>query len=320
MSKVLIVGEMRNGRLAASAGELAAAAGQLGGELEAAVLGSGSSAAAADFGRYGISQAHALDGDLPLYSGDGYASALASLVRSQGYDYVILMQSTLGRDLGARLAAELNGGWIDDITGIEVGAETLFVKPLYAGKVISRFRFKGSGPKVLTLRPKVFAALSAGEGSATVSAIAAPASYLSRVSSIEARAAGEVDLKDADIIVTGGRAVGGPAGFEPLKAFASSIGAALGASRAAVDAGWIGHKHQVGQTGKTVNPKLYIACGVSGAIQHLAGMQTSKVIVAINSNENAPIFKIADYGIVGDLFEIVPELEKQMKAAIASRN
>ena len=312
MGKVLIVGELRDGKLAA-AGELAAAAKLLGDEVHGALLGTGSQAAAVEFGAYGVSKAFCLDGDLPHYSGDAFAKALGQVVADGGYEYVVLMQSFSGRDLGARLAAGLNAPWLSDITAIDNGE---FRKPLYAGKVIGTFRFKQGSTKVVTLRPKTFAPTGAETVTTEVVQLAAPTEYLARVTSVEKKEAGEIDLKDADIIVTGGRGIGGPEGFEPLREFAKAIGAALGASRATVDAGWIPHKHQVGQTGKTVNPKLYIACGVSGAIQHLAGMQTSRCIVAINSNENAPIFKIADYGLVGDLFEIVPELQKQMSAAM----
>jgi electron transfer flavoprotein alpha subunit len=315
MVKVLIVGEFIGGQLKRSVGELAGAAGIMGGELHGALLGPGSAAVCPSLGRYGVAQAFALDGGVPAYSSDGYPAALAELVRAHGYDYVLLMQSQFGRDLGARLSARLGGGWLNDVTGLEVTSDgVVATKPLYAGKVISKQRFTGSGPNVITLRPKIFTPVEPHEGCVSAEAIAPPAACMSQVVGLVPKEAGQIDLKEADIIITGGRGVGGPEGFAPLREFAKAVGCALGSSRAAVDAGWIPHSHQVGQTGKVVNPQLYIACGVSGAIQHLAGMQTSKYIVAINSNENAPIFKIADYGIIADLFEAVPELQRQILA------
>lgn len=318
MGKVLIIGEQKDGTLKRNAGELAAAANMLGGEVAGAVLGKGSSSAAAEFGKYGVGAAFAMDGDLPYYSSDGFARALAAFVRDNGFTTVVLVQSQFGRDFGARLAAILGAGWANDATGITVDGDTIKVrKPLFAGKVISTVNLSAANLNVITLRPKIFEAVAAGDGQATVGEIAPPSEMKSQVVELRAKEEGQIDLKEADIIITGGRGVGGPEGFAPLRKFAKSVGCALGASRAAVDAGWIEHSHQVGQTGKVVNPQLYIACGVSGAIQHLAGMQTSKFIVAINSNENAPIFQIADYGVVGDLFEVVPELEQQILASRA---
>jgi len=315
VTKVLIIGEFKDSRLKASAGELVAAARQLGSSIDAALLGQGSAGAANGFGAFGIGTVHVLDGaDVPVYSSDGFAAALVDAAR--GYDYIVASHSFFGRDLAARLAAALGATYISDVTELEAGGDVIATKPLYAGKVNAKFKVSAAGPKVITIRPKVFAPVTAGESPAppAVQQLTPPAAYKSRVTSVQQKEAGEIDVKDADIIITGGRGVGGPEGFKPLRDFAQAIGCALGASRVAVDAGWIEHSHQVGQTGKTVNPKLYIACGVSGQIQHLAGMQTSRVIVAINSTESAPIFKVADYGIVGDLFEVVPELQRQILA------
>jgi electron transfer flavoprotein alpha subunit len=318
MSSVLIVAEQQDGCLKSSVAELITVATQLGSELHAIVLGKGSRQAAEELAAFGVASAAVLDGDIPIYSSDAFTAAALAHVLTGNFTHIVLMHSMSGRDLGARLAAKLRGGWINDVTRLEDGGN-VFIKPLYAGKVLGRFSFEGSGVRVLTIRPKNFspAEKSAG-GSLTITELPVPELYKSKVTALQAKAEGTIDLKDADIIVSGGRAVGGPEGFEPLRSLARSIGAALGASRATVDAGWIDHSHQVGQTGKVVNPKLYIACGISGAIQHLAGMQTSHCIVAINSNESAPIFRTADYGIVGDIFEIVPELEKQLTAAINS--
>jgi electron transfer flavoprotein alpha subunit len=317
--KVLIVGEHAGGKLRPSAGELVTAARQLGETVQGALLGAGAETAAPEFGGFGLEMVAVLGKDQADYSSDGFAAGLAGYVTEHQFDYVVLVQSFFGRDLGARLAAKLDAGWINDVTAIDTAGDApVFTKPLYAGKVLGKFRYDAAGVKVLTLRPKNFAAASAGEAASPPPVLQIPLSgpFKSRVTAVEAKAEGLVDLKDADIIVSGGRGLGGPEGFEPLRAFAQSIGAALGASRATVDAGWIPHSHQVGQTGKVVNPKLYIACGISGAIQHLAGMQTSRCIVAVNTNENAPIFRIADYGIVGDVFEVVPELQKQLGAAL----
>ena len=317
MGKVLIIGEHRNGELKGNAAELVAAARILGDEIHAALAGPGSTTAAPGFGAFGVATAHVLDDGAPAYSGDGFAAAIAGAVEAGGYEYVVLMQSFFGRDLGARLAARLGGGFLNDLTGVAVeGGKLVGTKPLYAGKIIGKVEFTGAGPHVVTLRPKNIAPAEAGAAAnVAVQPLAAP-EYKCKVTSVEAKEAGMIDVKDADIIVSGGRGVGGPEGYEPLRELVKEIGAGLGASRAAVDAGWIPHSHQVGQTGKVVNPQLYIACGISGAIQHLAGMQTSKCIVAVNSNPDAPIFKIADYGIVDDLFKVVPELQKQLGAAM----
>ena len=193
----------------------------------------------------------------------------------------------------------------------------MFTKPLYAGKAIGQFRFKGEPPHVLTIRPNIFGAAEAAGGAVAAETVQPDFSAARSVlTAVAERAAGTVDLREATIIISGGRGLGDAANFKLLYDFAEKLGAAVGASRAVVDEGWIEHAHQVGQTGKTVNPALYIACGISGAIQHLAGMQTSKCIVAINTNEGAPIFKVADYGIVGDCKEVVPLLQAELLKAL----
>ena len=246
--------------------------------------------------------------DLKAYSADGWAAALAAVISGLDAKGIFASASVQGRELCARLAARLGLSVLSDCTSLEVAEGQLLVtRPVFAGKVLSKVRCQAS-VACATLRPKVFAATS-DSGSAAVESVHSQSLDMKAVvQEILASAAGKIDLSEADIIVSGGRGTGGPEGFAPIEALAAKLGAAVGASRAVVDAGWRPHSDQVGQTGKVVNPTLYIACGISGAIQHLAGMKNSRYIVAINKDPEAPIFKVADYGIVGDLFEVCPAL------------
>jgi len=241
---------------------------------------------------------------------EAYGPLLSGLAREREPKVVFAGATTRGRDIAAWVAADLDAGLVADGIAVSVDANTVKVtRPVYAGKLLADV-FVTDGLQFITLRSRAFAPAEATGKSGEVEWVqpAVGADQLStRVKSLES-AEGTVSLTDATVIVSGGRGVGGPDGFEPIRELAESIGGAVGASRAAVDAGWIPYDYQVGQTGKTVSPDLYIACGISGAIQHQAGMRTSKVIVAINKDQDAPIYKLASYGIVGDLFEIVPAL------------
>jgi electron transfer flavoprotein alpha subunit len=246
--------------------------------------------------------------DLAAYSADGWANALAAVIQGLAPKGVFASASVQGRELAARLAARMGLSVIGDCTALEVAeGQLLATRPVFAGKVLCKVRCQAA-VALATLRPKVFPAVAGGGSAAVESVNAGSLDMKAVVQEILAAAAGRIDLTEADIIVSGGRGTGGPEGFAPIEALAAKLGAAVGASRAVVDAGWRPHSDQVGQTGKVVNPTLYIACGISGAIQHLAGMKNSRYIVAINKDPEAPIFKVADYGIVGDLFEICPAL------------
>lgn len=240
---------------------------------------------------------------------------LVELAREHEPAVIIAGASTRGRDLTAWVAADLDAGLIADCTALEVDDETVkATRAVYAGKLLSTVFVTGD-TQVISLRSRAFpqAESTGNSGSADwVDAVVDEDDIPSKITGFEEKGGG-VSLTDASIIVSGGRGVGGPEGFAPVRELADTLGGALGASRAAVDAGWIPYDHQVGQTGKTVSPDLYIACGISGAIQHQAGMRTSKIIVAINKDREAPIFKLAQYGIVGDLFEVVPALTEAFK-------
>jgi electron transfer flavoprotein alpha subunit len=223
----------------------------------------------------------------------------------------------MGRDLAPRVAARLGVGLAADCTAIEAeGGKLVATRPVYAGKAVQKVAFPKT-PAIVSLRPKVFAALAGdGRAAATVEALNVefdPAKARAQVVKVVASAAGKADLTEAEIIVSGGRGLKGPENFAMIEALAEALGATVGASRAVVDAGWRPHSDQVGQTGKTVSPKLYVAVAISGAIQHLAGMSSSRCIVAINKDPEAPIFKVADYGLVGDAFEVVPALTEAVK-------
>ncbi len=250
------------------------------------------------------------------YEAAGYARAVASAVEALEPAVLLFGASAMGKDLAPRVAARLGAGLASDCTALSVeGGRLVARRPVFAGKAIQKVAFPRV-PAIASLRPKVFAAVSLSGQAAAVEPLAfawdAQGSR-SRVTRLAASAGGKPDLTESEIIVSGGRGLKGPENFKILEDLAEALGATVGASRAVVDAGWRPHSDQVGQTGKTVSPKLYVAVGISGAIQHLAGMSSSRCIVAINKDPDAPIFKVADYGLVGDLFEVVPALAKAVR-------
>jgi len=245
---------------------------------------------------------------------EGCAAALAERAKTGGYSAVIFAATATGKDLAPRVAAKLGVGVAADLTDLAAEGDAIVAtRPVYAGKALQKVRVT-SRPAVLSIRPSVFTPDERAAG-VTPGTVAVTTHGRVRVREIKAAPAGTVDVAEAQVIISGGRGLKEPANFKVLEDLAHAFGgrAAVGASRAVVDAGWRGHADQVGQTGKTVSPTLYIAVGISGAIQHLAGMRTSKVIVAINKDKDAPIFKVADYGVVGDLFEIVPRLTEEIR-------
>ena len=261
------------------------------------------------------------DESLRHYNAHQYSDVIGKMAKERSPWAILAAATPNGKDLAPRLAAKLDSGLISDCISVENTSEgkLLAKRPVYAGKIHASVEFKNAEKQVITLRPKVIEA-QAQEKEATTRSISekpSPEAVKTVVKEVLARSGDRPELGEADIIVSGGRGVKSQEGFKVLEDLADSIGAAVGASRSAVDAGYREHASQVGQTGKVVNPKLYIACGISGAIQHLVGMGDSKYIVAINKDAEAPIFKKADYGIVGDLFEVVPLLTEEFKKAKA---
>jgi electron transfer flavoprotein alpha subunit len=324
-NNILVVAEVRDGLVKnvtfEMLGKAAALAEEMGGVAEAALLGSGVTDQVGLLAQYGAAQIYVAD-DLALgtSSSEGWTSVLTSIIRQAEPVAVLVAASATGRDVAPRVAARLDVGLESDCTNLALDEDgrLLITRPVYAGKVIATVKLK-STPQMVTVRPNVLGVPEPDTSkAATVETVAVDVGETrTKVVDLLMAEGGEVPLTEATIIVSGGRGVKGPEGFEPIRALARALGGSVGSSRAAVDAGWIDHSHQVGQTGKTVTPNLYVACGISGAIQHLAGMKTSKVIVAINKDPEAPIFNFADYGIVGDLFEMAPLVEKEVKALLA---
>ena len=255
------------------------------------------------------------DPSLADFRVEAHGPLVAKLAQEREPVVLIAGASTRGRDLSAWVAAELDAGLVPDGIDVEISdGKVVVTRPVYAGKLLADVQVT-DGLQVISVRSRALppAAETEGSGEAEwVDPVVAEDDLATKITGFES-SAGKVSLTDARIIVSGGRGVGGPEGFEPIRELAQVLGGALGASRATVDAGWIPYEHQVGQTGKTVSPDLYIASGISGAIQHQAGMRTAKVIVAINTDPDAPIFKLASYGIVGDLFEVVPALAEEFR-------
>ncbi len=322
MSNVLAVLEQRDGALRKVSHEVVTGARRLADALgggvgvDALVLAAGPVRGVDQLGGFGADRVVTLTNPaFGSYAPEGYARVIADRVKTSAYGAVVFAASATGKDLAPRVAARLGRPLVQDITDVSVaGGAVTVLRPVYAGKALLKVRVAGT-PAVLSLRPNVFTPVQRPKAGAQESAVVDGSAGRVVVKQIKAAPAGTLDVAEAPIVVSGGRGLKEPANFKVLEDLAAAFGgrAAVGASRAVVDAGWRPHADQVGQTGKTVSPTLYIAVGVSGAIQHLAGMRTSKVIVAINKDKDAPIFKVADYGIVGDLFEVVPKLTEEIK-------
>jgi electron transfer flavoprotein alpha subunit len=313
MSKILVFAEQRDGELKKIAFENLSLAKKLstdlGTELIAVLIGNNISGLADQLGKYGATKVIVCQNDaLNLYQPEGYAKILADTISGEDASIIIMGATLMGKDLAPRVTARLNAALATDCISVEVSDGDLnIVRPMYAGKVRATIRLK-SDKKILTIRPNVYLAEENHTSPEVISVDADPGELRTKVTEVIAGSKDKLDVTEADIIVSGGRGLKDPDNFHLITSLADKLGAAQGASRAAVDAGWRPYAEQVGQTGKTVSPSLYIAVGISGAIQHLAGMSSSKYIVAINKDPEAPIFKIADYGIVGDLFEVVPKM------------
>ncbi len=283
------------------------------------ILGSNVSSLAEELGRRGADKVYVIDEPaLSHFQEEPYAVALADLINKYMPNIVIAGATMMGRAFVPSVAAMVKTGLTADCTGIDIDPETkllLQTRPTFGGNLMARIICKNHRPQMATIRPKIFDEASVSEGNAEVIIEKLDTSKMKNNVEFCGRQKVEnmVDLQEAEVIVSGGRGMKEPKNFSMIKQLADALQGAVGASRAAVDAGWMPYPHQVGQTGKTVKPKIYIACGISGAIQHLAGMQTSDYIIAINKDPNAPIFKVANLGIVGDVFEVLPILIKRLK-------
>jgi electron transfer flavoprotein alpha subunit len=319
---ILVCGEIRGGELKKVVKELIGVARLIAqntsGSIDAVLIGEGASGAADSLKEYGLRKIYINEEELlKKYSTEGYAAFLANLIGETSPGYVLFGATALGRDLAPRVGAKVDGVMFSDCVDVRYENGRLVARrPVYSGKLFIEIAPADERMTFMTIRPNNMPpAEPSGPGTEIVARPATVTREMIRalVAEIIPLAGGRPDVTEADVIISGGRAMKDGSNFKILEDLADVLGGAVGASRAAVDAGFAEHALQVGQTGKIVNPKLYIACGISGAIQHLAGMRTSKVIVAINKDSNAPIFERAHYGIVGDLFEIVPMMTEEIK-------
>lgn len=317
---IWVVGEGKGDELSRATCEILSEAVRLAGgdKVTCVLLGSGLTAQAAQAGKFGADEVLACDhAELGKNNLEVAAHIVAKAVGDKKPDLVLVPATTHGRELAAFVASRLNLGLASECVALSRGDDGQFraVRPMFAGKVRVTIKFKDSGTRMATVRPNVLTATETGKaGAVTALEFSKPEKVGAEVVSVESKGdGGAVDLSEASIVVSGGRGLKGPENFHLVHSLAEVLGGAVGASRMVVDAGWKEHSFQVGQTGRVVTPDLYIAVGISGAIQHLVGMQNAGCIVAINNNPEAAIFKVADYGLVGDLFEVVPALTEELK-------
>lgn len=317
MAGVLVFAESKDGKLKKTAREALSIGRKLAEAAGGEVAAFGADRNLADeVGKYGAKKLYVAD--IGPYTTETYAAGLHEAIKQMQPAIVLFGGTSNGRDLAPRIAARLNVGVASDVNGLEwAGGKLRARRPVYSGKAFATVEVSGT-PAIATTRPNAFPAEESGGGAAQVVEIPLPRiESKSKLVETKTPQTGELTIAEADIIVSGGRGLKEAANFSLIRDLAQAIGGAVGASRATVDAGWIDHQHQVGQTGRVVSPNLYIAAGISGAIQHLAGMSSSKHIIAINKDPEAPIFRVADLGVVGDLFQIVPALTEEVKKAKA---
>jgi electron transfer flavoprotein alpha subunit len=312
--------EHEQGNVRRSGLELATKAGDLGRALGvpsgAIVLGPGAADAAASLKQTPVDTIFVGAGvPVEAFLGDPAVDAVTKLLEGAGPSALLVLSTNAGKDTGARVAVRLDAGIVTEVTDIAAqDGKLVLTSPKFGGSVVSTIEFKNANYQIVICRPNsFFAREEPGKGDVIELAQSDRTDYPVRVEEKVSAQAGKLTVEEANIVVSGGRGLGGPEHFDIIEALADALGGAVGASRAAVDAGWIPHAHQVGQTGKTVTPQLYIACGISGAIQHKVGMRSAGIIVAINKDANAPIFEFCDFGVVGDLFGIVPELTRLVR-------
>ncbi|WP_301107603.1 electron transfer flavoprotein subunit alpha/FixB family protein [Sporosarcina sp.] len=316
--KILVLGEAREGELRNVSFETVAAAKTIsgGGEVVAVLIGDQVQSLGEEMIHYGADRVVTVEHPhLKHYTPDGFGQAFMAVFEDESPEGIVFGHTAMGKDLSPKVASKLSAGLISDVTKIEgEGDDAEFIRPIYSGKAFEKVEIK-DGLQFITIRPNNIEPLAhdAGRSGEVTSKTVEITNLRSVIKDVVRKSTEGVDLSEAKVIVAGGRGVKGPEGFEPLKELANLLGGAVGASRGACDADYCDYSLQIGQTGKVVTPDLYIAAGISGAIQHVAGMSNSKVIVAINKDPEANIFKIADYGIVGDIFEIIPVMIEEIK-------
>lgn len=320
MSKILVFTEVSHGKVKKSSLELLSAAKKSGLNTAALIFGSQAQASSQEVANYGAQEIYLISSaDFDQYNSELFTAGICSVIQKSKADIVLASSSSSGRDAFPRVAARLGAGVVGDCTELALSAAVVSAKkPLYSGRVLATASFESCPIKIILMRPNQLP-INEPQSGASVNLINhtfEKPSLTTIIKNIVKGASEKLDLTEANIIVSGGRGMKDAANFRLLNDLAEVLGATVGASRAAVDAGWVGHEMQVGQTGKTVAPSLYIAVGISGAIQHLAGMSSSKVIVAINTDASAPIFQKATYGLVGDFAEILPKLTEEFKKAL----
>ncbi len=320
MAKFLVFAEFAKNNLKKGSIELLGVIKSAGQTPEVALLGAGADTVAQEAAKFGASVAYVCaDPQLNNYNSELYSSVVTDIIKKSQATTVLASSSSMARDLFPRIGVRLNTGVISDCTDLSISGENITIRrPMYAGKCTAAVKFENSPHKIILMRPNQLPLPVASTGSVRVETVALSKSDLKTIIKEVVKGTSEkLDLAEANVIISGGRGLGEAKNFEMLNPLAEVLNATVGASRAVVDLGWVPHNMQVGQTGKTVAPSLYIAVGISGAIQHLAGMSASKVIVAINKDPQAPIFQKATYGLAGDLFEIIPKLTEEFRRVLS---